>query len=200
MALTTNFYYQGPDMPGATVCPTELNPFQNIRRLPAIADVADLLVAGTLCYLTSTTNLSDMTPCVTEHGQSAAEGIICVVEIKQMDPYLPTTTDIAVYPNRVPNTTCTITDYSPAANTNITVIPLEPGMIVWVLGSTDGSFDTTFSTSYIAAANGLIKAEAQPTGAAIDIRAQTFTSIATTVNQNWALTRYEGVKALDNSA
>ena len=199
MTLTENFFYQGPALPGATVCPTEYNLYKDIRRLNATADVADLLCAGVLCYLTATTNASDMTPCVTEHGAAAAENFICVVEIKQSDPYIATTVDRAVYPNRMINATTTITFYTPAANTNIIVIPLEEQMCVWVTGSINGSFDTTFGTTYISAANGLIKAEGQPTGAAPDLRAMTFVSLATTANQNWAFTRFLGPRMYDSS-
>ena len=197
MTLTGNYYYDGPALPGATVVPTEFNLYKDVRRINATADVADLLAAGTLCYLTATTNASDMTPCVTEHGEAAAEGFICVVEIKQSDPYIATTTDKAVYPNKLINATTTITLYTPAANTNIIVIPLEEEMNFWVLGSHDGSFDTTFGTSYISAANGLIKTEGQPTGATPDKRAMTYLSLATTANQNWAFVRFKGVRMYD---
>ena len=199
MTLTKNFFYQGPDQPADTVVPPSLNVFKNIRKITAMADVADLLCAGVLCYLTGTTNASDMTPCVTEHGEAAAEGFICVVEIEKWTPYHAATVDKGVYPNKITNATATITNYTPAANTYITVIPLEIGMVLWVLGSTNGSFDTTFGTSYIPAANGLIKAEGQPTGASPDKRAGRFVSMATTVNQNWALVRYEGICMYDAS-
>ena len=141
-----------------------------------------------------------MTPCVTEHGQSAAEGFICVVEIEQHNPLFASTVDLAVYPNKMPNTTVTRATYSAAVDTKIIVIPLEEEMNIWVLGSQDGSFDTTFGTAYICASNGYIKAEGQPTGAAMDVRAHRFVSLATTVDQNWAFCRYQGVRALDNSA
>ena len=199
MTLTKNFYYQGPAMPGATVAPAEYNVYKDIRRINAIADVSDLLTAGTLCYLTGTTNAADMTPCITEHGQIAAGGFICVVEIEEHNAYYATTTDKAVYPNKMPNTTCTRATYSPAQNTKIIVIPLEEEMNVWILGSNDGSFDTTAFTSYISAANGYIKAEGQPATAAIDLRVQTFVSLATTVDQNWAFCRYKGVRPYDSS-
>jgi len=200
MAITDNFYYQGPALPGSTVCPSEYNQFKDIRRLNAMADVADLLCAGTLCYLTASTNASDMTPTVTEMGDIDAQyGMICVVEIEEHNPQYATTVDLAVSPNKMPNTTVTRADYSPAANTKIIVIPLEEEMNVWILGSEDGSFDTTFGTCYIAAANGYIKATGAPTGATPDKNAQTFMSLATTANQNWAFCRYKGVRMYDSS-
>lgn len=200
MTLTHNFMYQGADGPADTVCPSSLNPFIDVRRLNATADVADLLVAGVLCYLTSTTNASDMTPASAAYGDDSREGIICVVEIKTNDPYLATTTDKPVYPNKVPNTTCTITEFSPAANTNIIVIPIESKMRVWLLGSTDGTFDTTFGCDYICAANGLVTAPGDPDGVAPDIKSFVFTSIATTLNQNWALFKARDQIAYDKTA
>lgn len=200
MTLTKNLIYQGPDMPGETVCPASLNGRFNIRRINATADVSDLLVAGVLGYLTATTNASDITPTSAVYGDDAREGILFVTEIQQANPYFPTTTDRAVYPNRVPNTTCTITDYSHAQNTNIVIIPLEVGMYVWLIGSVDGTFDTTFGYGYVSAANGLIAAVGDPDGIAIDISCHYFTSIATTLNQNWALFRYDGKVAFDKTA
>ena len=141
----------------------------------------------------------DMTPTVTEHGEAAAEGMVCVVEIITSSPYFATTTDLAVYPNKMPNATCTLTDYTHAANTHMIVIPLLGDMIFWSSSSNDGSFDTTFGTSYIAGAGGIFKAEGQPTGAAPDGRAITATSMATTGNQNWCLLRFEGVRMYDKS-
>lgn len=200
MTLTKNYLYQGPAGPGATVVPTELNPFQNIRRLPAMADVADLLVAGVLCYLTGTTNASDMTPCVANFGDTSLEGIVCVVEIQQSNPYYPTTTEKAVYPNKIPNTTCTITDYSPAANTHIIVIPLDINMWFWTIGSVNGSWDTVFMTEYENAANGLIAGVGDPDGVAIDMVSHKYVSVATTTNQNWSLMKYVGKHAHDKTA
>ena len=200
MTLTTNFYYKGPSGPGSTVVPSEYNVYKDIRRINATADVASLLTAGTLCYLTAGTNAADMTPAITEMGQTAATaGLLCVVEIEEHNPQYATTVDMAVYPNKMPNTSVTRATYSPAANTKIIVIPLEVGMNLWVVSSHDASFDTTFGTTYISAANGYIKAEGQPTGAAMDLRAHHFMSLATTENQNWHFVRYEGVRAYDSS-
>ena len=200
MTLTNNYYYKGPALPGDTVAPAEYNVFKDIRRINATADVASLLTAGTLCYLTGTTQASDMTPTVTEMGDVDAQyGLICVVEIEKHNPQYATTTDLAVWPNKMPNTTVTRANYSPAAETKIIVIPLEEGMNIWILGSQDGSFDTTFGTCYIAAANGYIKATGAPTGATPDKNAQTFMSLATTTNQNWTFCRYLGVRMYDSS-
>lgn len=200
MTLTKNFLYQGPDGPGSTVVPANLNPFINIRRINATADVADLLCAGVLCYLTATTNTTDMTPTTAAFGDDSREGILCVVEIKKWDPYFAATTTKAHRPNKIPNASATITDYTPAANTNIIVIPLEIGMVLWVLGSTNGTFDTTFGYNYVCAANGLIAAPGDPDGVAIDIVGHSFISMATTLNQNWALVKYEGRVPYDKTA
>ena len=200
MTITQNYYFQGPAMPGDTVAPAEFNVYKDIRRLNATADVADLLCAGTLCYLTATTNGSDMTPCVTEHGDVDAQyGMICVVEIEKHNPQYAPTTDLAVFPNKMPNTTCTRATYSPAANTAIIVIPLEENFNIWILGSENGTFDTTFGTRYISAANGYIKATGAPTGATPDKQAHNFMSLATTANQNWAFCRFKGPRMYDSS-
>ena len=199
MTLTKNFFYQGPDAPGSTVVPAELNPFKNIRRINATADTSSVLTAGRFCYLTATTNAADMTPTVTEFGDIDAEGFVCICEIVKSNPYFATTTDLAVYPNKMPNTTCTLATYSHTANTNCIVIPLEEGMIVWCSASNDGSFDTTFGTKYIFGAGGVIKATGAPTGGAPNIAAHTVTSMATTLNQNWALVRYEGIRMYDSA-
>ena len=198
MVMTKNFYYQGPILPGATVCPAELNPHQNIRRLPAMADVGDVLTAGTLCYLTGSTNASDMTPTLADFGDASVEGLMCVVEIRTADPYFPSTTNQAVYPNKMPNETCTLTDYTHAANTNITVIPLDDMMWVWLVGSDDGTFDTTFMTEYEPAANGRITAIGGAATTTIDKTSHKFMSVATTVDQNWALFKSLGKRAHDN--
>jgi len=200
MTLTKNFLYQGPDAPGETVCPPALNENITIRRLNATADVADLLCAGVLCYLTAGTNASDMTPTTAAFGDDSQDGIPCVVEIQQWNPYFAATTTKGVYPNKITNASATITDYTPAANTSIVVIPLEIGMKFWVLGTTNGTFDTTFGYEYVGAANGLIAAPGDPDGVAIDIVGHLFRSLATTENQNWALVQYMGKVAYDKTA
>lgn len=200
MTLTANFLYYGPDMPDSTVCPSNLNEFHKVRRINATADVADLLCAGVFCYLTAGTNTTDMTPATADFGDDAREGIICIVEIKKSDPRIVTTVDRIQYPNKVPNTTCTITDYTPAENTSIIVIPLEVNMWVWCLGSVNGSWDTTFGYGYTITTNGLLGAVEDPDGIAIDISSWYFTSMATTVNQNWCLVRVDGKVAYDKTA
>ena len=199
-SFTNNFYYQGPSEPGATVAPAEYNVYKDIRRINAIADVADLLTAGTLCYLTASTNASDMTPTVTEHGDIDAQyGMICIVEIEEHNPQYPTTVDRAVYPNKMPNTSVTRATYSPAANTKIIVIPLEEGMNIWISGSHDITFDSTFGTCYIPTADGRLKATGAPTGATPDKNAHHFMSLATVANYNWHFMRYLGVRTYDSS-
>ena len=199
MTLTKNLVYQGPDGPHGTVVPREMNVGIQIRTLPAMADVADLLTAGVICMLTATTNESDMTPATAALGKDAREGDLFVVEIVHHDPYFATTTDIMVFPNKVPNSSITLADYTHAANTHIRVIPLEIGMKLWVLGSNDATFDTTYGYEYIIAANGLITAVADIDGVVIDQVAHTFKSLATTLNQNWALVEYMGKHAHDKS-
>jgi len=200
MALTKNFYYQGPDQPGSTVVPAEYNIYKDIRRINAMADTSDLATAGTLVYLTASTNASDMTPIVTEHGDIDAQyGLICIVEIQKSNPYFTTTTDKAVYPNKMPTTTCTRADYSPTQNTHIVVIPLEEGMNIWLVSSHDGSFDSTFGTCYIPAGAGYLKATGAPTGATPVANAQHFMSLATVANSNWHFMRYLGVRTYDPS-
>jgi len=200
MALTKNFLYQGPALPGSTVMPTELNPHKNIRRINATADVASLLTAGVHCYLTASTNASDMTPLVANFGDTSVEGLICIVEIQKHNPYYATTTDIAVYPNKMPNSSVTLATYAAAANTNILVIPIDVNDIYWCVGSNDATFDTTFMTEYEIAANGLIAAVGDPDGVAIDMVSHKVVSVATTLNQNWALVKYMGKHAHDKTA
>ena len=199
MTLTTNFFYSGPDKPGDTVVPPSLNPYKNVRRIAVTADVASVLTAGRFCYLTAGTAASDMTPTVTEFGDIDAEGFICIVEIVAHKPEFPATTDTPAFPNKMPNTNCTLATYSHAAEADMIVIPLEVGMIVWCTGSNAGTFDCTFGTCYIFGGGGIIKATGAPTGATPDKCAHTVTSMATTSNQNWALVRYEGIKMYDSS-
>jgi hypothetical protein len=199
MTLTQNFIYQVPAMPGDTVVPTDLNPFKNIRRINATADVSSVLTAGVFCYLTAGTQANDVTPTVTEFGDVDAEGVVCIVEIVRSDTNFAATTDRPINPNKMPNGSCTLTDYTHTAEKPMIVIPLEEGMIVWCVGSSNGTFDTTFGTRYIFAANGMIKATGAPTGATPDKLAMTVTSMATTSNQNWALVRFEGPRMYDSS-
>jgi hypothetical protein len=199
MALTKNFEYQGPDQPGSTVAPSDLNPHINIRRINAMADVSDKLTAGILCSLTGTTNASDMTQVAATYGRTSEGGKLYVVDVVKWSPYWAATTTRAVYPNRITNATATLTDYTHTANTNIVVIPVEIGMRVWLLGSTNGTWDTEKDKDYYPANDGFIEAPADPDGNAIDQTGHCFRSIATTVNQNWCLCEYVGRAAHDKT-
>jgi hypothetical protein len=200
MTLTQNFEYQGPDAPGDTVVPPNLNPHINIRRLNAMCDVASKICAGICTYLSGTTNASDMTQAAATQGRDSQGGKLYVTEIEHSSIYFPATTTKPRYPNKMPNATCTLTDYTAAENTSIIQIPLEKGMVFWGLGSTNGSFDATKDYDYYLTTDGFWAAPGDPDGVAIDESGHCARALATTSNQNWVLLEYKGQVAHDKTA
>lgn len=201
MSLTQNLLYRGPSWPSdGYIIPPALNPQFRIREINATADVADLLTAGTLCYLTGTTNDNDVTPTPADYGKTSQQGNLFVVLAQQHNPAFATTANRPQFPNLMPNTSVTLTDYTHDANTSILVAYVEIGMKLWLRGGNDATFDTVFGYEYICAANGVIVAPADPDGEVIETVAHTFKSLATTTNQNWALVEYMGKHAHDATA
>lgn len=199
MTLTKNFEYQGPDRPTFSVVPPEWNSDIYYRELNATADVADKITAGILVYLTGTTNASDMTQVAATYGKDSQGGKLYITQCREHDIYFPTTVSKPHFPNRLPNTTATLTDYTHGANRSIIVIPVEKGMKLWCLGSVNGTWDTTFNTEYIPATDGFIGAVGDVDGVVIDEVAHKFRSCATTLNQNWSFMEYLGKFAHDKS-
>jgi len=200
MTLTINPEYQGPDMPGHTVCPPELNEFIKIRRLTGTADDASVCTAGIPVYYTGTTQDNDFAVCGDEYGDAADEGKVYVVEIQEHNPNFATTIDQPEYPNRMPNTSVTLASYAPAANKNIIVIPLEIGMYVWMIIAHDASGGVTKDTLYnISASTGYIGAIDDPTPDAVTKSVHIFRAVATVATANWALFEYQGHRAIDTA-
>lgn len=200
MTLTKNFMYQGPAAPGDTVVPANLNTNHRIRRINATADVASKMCAGILVYGTFTTNAADMTQAAATIGRDSLNGILCVVEIQHHNPAFPTTTTTPRFPNKIPNASSTLTNYTAGANENIIIIPLEKGMYVWLLQTVNATGATTINNQYYLTTDGFVAAPGDPDGVAIDESGHCFTAIATTATQNWALYRYEGQVAHDKTA
>lgn len=200
MTLITNFEYSGPSMPTKTVCPPELNEHISVRRLTATADDSSVITAGIPLYLAGTTNANDMKVCGDEYGDVAAEGKIYVCEIVEHDPNFATTTDQPEYPNRMPNTSVTLSTYAHTANQPIIVIPLEIGMRVWMIIAHDASGGVTKDTIYnVSASTGYIGALDDPTPDAVTVQVHGFRAVATVATANWALFEYIGFYPLDTA-
>ena len=201
MTLTKNPFYQGQDRPYEHIVPPHLNKFQDIRKISVRADTTGFY-AGLLCYLTGGTQANDMSLCPANFGDTSQEGILCVVDTVIHNPNFAVTSEKPIHPDLIPNTDVSgsIADYTYAEEGTIIVIPLHINMFVWLLGSVDATFDTTFGYEYECAASGLIAAPGDPDGAAIDMVSQKFKSWATTLNQNWALMQYVGKHAHDKTA
>lgn len=200
MAITENFIYSGPDHPGElTLFPPSLNSKKaKFEFINASVDAATNLAIGNLCYLSAGTQANDMTAASAVYGDDSREGLLFVVQPDGHSNYFAYTTDYLS--NIMPNSSVTLSDYQYPAEAKIKVALLEVGDYVWLLGSTNATFDTTFLHQYVCAASGLVEAVGDPDGVAIDICCHMFTSIATTLNQNWALFRYEGQVAYDKTA
>lgn len=180
--------------------PEMLNPNKRKKAINATADLASKLTAGILCYFSRGTSNTDVTQCAATYGRDSLGGKLFIVEIQEHNTDFPTTTTRPEFPNRIPNASATLTDYTHPAEGDMQVIELEIGDIVWVLGSTNGSFDTTEGYDYYITTDGFVAAPGDPDGAAIDESGHCFTSLATTLNQNWALMKYKGQVSHDKSA
>lgn len=197
--VTKNFEYQGPDMPSDTICPPEENEHVRVRRLKATADNASVSVAGTLTYLTGGTNANDMTNCVDEYGVTNAQGKMYAVELMKHDPAFPSSTTAPEYPNKIPQSSITISDYAPAANTSIIVIPVEIGMRIWLVIGNAVNVSLVKDTLYNVAANGIIGSPADATPGAIVVNGHIFRAIATFTNSNWGFFEYMGMIGIDTT-
>ena len=198
MTLTKNPLYQGPDMPSNTVCPPELNEHITIRRITGTADDASVLTAGIPCYYSGTTQDNDFKVCGDEYGTNAAEGQFYIVEIQEHNPLFATTTDQPEFPNRMPNTSVTLSDYAAAANTNVILIPARIGMFFWGIIAHDASGSTTQDTLYnISTSAGYWGAIDDPTPDAVTKSVHVARAVATVATANWALFEYMGFRAID---
>lgn len=199
-SFTKNFEYQGPPMPSNTVVPPELNEHITIRRISCTADDSSVLTAGVICYLGGTTQANDMKASTDEWGKDLANGKCYVVEIQEHNPHFATTIDQPEYPNRMPNSNVTLSNYAATANQPVIVIPLEIGMKFWgVIGNAVNASVTKDTIYNVNASGGIIGAIDDPSPDAIVGSVHGFRAIATVTNNNWALFEYVGFVGLDTT-
>jgi hypothetical protein len=199
--LTRNFEYQGPLYPVNTLVPPELNSKVEVRVINATTYTANIY-SGLLLYYTGTTNASDLTEAPANAGGDdlIAKLYLCRLDHGRLDQATTTTTPL---PGLIPHATDvsgTIANYKFAANTSIKVTPVNISMKLWVMGSQDATWDTTFNYNYYPAAAGLIEASGDPDGTTAALTSHCFRSCATTTNNNWCLVEYQGFKTYDDTA